>query len=240
MLIKFLFNVSQFLYGEEVSVDALIRSPLKPNEILMQDSWGGFRRIKAPEPSEDSWFNHTVFWLQTYMNGVDSVKAIENLFASLSDRVNTIDLTCREVFNVLSGKAEGLKSSFLKGTHFRKEKIEDLAAKCSSKIKATALIKLWGHVQALSDSDVAEIHSQYSLINKKIDKFLGVFEENDTNPLKSIAAKLFNEKKDRYKRKENYEKFMSEEILDDKPFSKQEFPSKVERALERFFSNLSD
>lgn len=225
MLTDVLIQVSKFLYGEKASIEGLIARPLLKNEVLMQDSWGSFRRIQAPVDSENSWFSHYVFRLQTYMNSVDSVKAIENAFASLNDVANAVDIMSHETFEKLSNKTKALGESLKSSTTYVDTDISELTSRCIKKIKTDALHNIWENLQGLNHCDFKDYKKKLLNVKAKIDN---ISSEIDPVTHRSLHA-IYQQENIKYCKRVEEESLFSTLENDDRDDKEYRYPSPTYR-----------
>jgi hypothetical protein len=87
MIAEFLSQWNPFnVYGAEVKLDDLMRTPLQPNETLMRDKRGCCRRIKTPALRATLW-EKVLFWLQIHLNEKGYLDAIDHLITTFENRL---------------------------------------------------------------------------------------------------------------------------------------------------------
>lgn len=108
MLNNALASLNPFnMYGTEVKLEDLVSSPLQSNETLMGDSRGAIHRIKVPTNGRFNILERLVFWIQTHVNMMDNLHAIDKLISSFEQEVLKTSRTGPET---LATNKEKLKS----------------------------------------------------------------------------------------------------------------------------------
>lgn len=191
------------LYGQSTSLEDILQHPLQPNEIVMQDSKGGFHRIIAPQGDNDTYIRRGISWIQTSVNTTSHLEAMKNLISQFEEQVVKTDVMAQETLTVIQNQAAKLKDSVNfsarnEGSDLLvlqlQEKLTEITeiAEGSFKTLMQAETELLEMMTADVDSKKKEYEIQKKLETEwKLTEVEHVLEEN-IFPLKNFTAELSN------------------------------------------------